>query len=300
MNKDDKIEWVICGAAILMTLILLWLAASCRTLETIKTEAASIQDELEDAVDSLGAEIVSQIAEKVRREIRRTREKLPRKIRREIERTALKVGLKLRLQKPPTKTERQKTAVYVAEVAKTAKYKQIVHGNTPVLPKLDPLKGEANFVKPVGYKWEPSAKLKKEFFRRNPKMKDARIELQYLMMALWDLGADFVAYETHRSCAKQLEYYKKGVTQIKSCTSNHNKKPSHAVDMVPLEGKKALWEDRQQFVYYAGMARAIYPELARQHGWTARYRYGGDWDKDLKVAEKGTFVDLPHHEITGV
>ena len=296
-KKNNAILWVYCMIAAIL-LFMLILATGCRTLEQIKTEAASIQTELETAVDELGADIVSQIGEKVRREIRRTREKLPRKIRREIERAALKIGLRIKLQKPPTKIEKQKAQVYLAEVKKTQKYKEIIKGNTPILPPLEQGADEAHFVQPVGYKWEPSAELREDFFERNPKVRTARKELQYLLMAMWELNLDFVGYEGHRSCARQREMYEKKVSQIKTCTGDHNTNPSNAVDLVPIDGKKAEWENRQQYCHLGGVARALYCNLARQHGWTAGFRWGGDFDRDGRVAERGSFIDMPHFSIS--
>ena len=298
MNKYDKTAWAYIILAAVIVLGIVYLISSCKTLDTIKSETASIRSELETAVDELGAEIVAQVAEKVRREIRRTREKLPNKIRAEIERAALKVGLRLNLRKPPSRLEKQKAAVYVAEVKKTAEYKKIIEGNTPILPPLKEGVDEVNFVKPVGYKWEPSAELREDFFDRNPKVRTARKELQYLLMAMWELNLDFVGYEAHRSCARQREMYEKKVSQIKTCTGDHNTDPSNAVDLVPIDGKKAEWENRQQYCHLGGVAKALYCSLARQHGWTAGFRWGGDFDRDGRVAERGSFIDMPHFSIS--
>lgn len=273
--------------------------SGCKTLQTIKQETAAIRTELQTAVDSLGAELVTEIANKVKKEINRTRKKLPEKIRREIERSADRyLGLNINLRKPPNKKELAMAKVYVAHVAKTEKYKEIVDGNRPIVKETGNKEGVYNYTEPDHWVWEPSEELREDFFSGNPKVKTARKELQYLLMALWDLGADFVGYEAHRSCQRQKELYAKKVTQIKTCTGDHNTTPSDAVDLVPIEDGKALWEDRQQYCYYGGLAKSVYCNLARQHGWTAGFRWGGDFDRDNDIAEKRSFVDMPHFSIS--
>ena len=149
--------------------------------------------------------------------------------------------------------------------------------------------------------WIPSQELRDEFFKRNPKAKTARKELQWLFMGLHELGFDFVAYEAYRSCERQKELYRLKKTKVKTCTGMHNRNPSHAIDVVSLRKGKALWADKVQFATLAGVAHQLHCSLASQHGWSAGYRWGGKWRfrTDRDVGERdGRFVDMPHHEIS--
>lgn len=108
---------------------------------------------------------------------------------------------------------------------------------------------------------------------------------------------DIIVIEGHRSVAVQQEYYKKGrfgnpgpiVTQIDGVKKKgkHNYDPAKAVDVAPYP---INWNDREQFVYMAGLILGI------AHVYGINLRWGGDWDEDHNLIEE-KFRDLPHFEV---
>ena len=280
---------------IILLVCFLTTLTGCRTLEKVTQEVSAMQKDFVQSLDKVGEEIVAEISSKIKAEIKRTREKLPDKIRREIERTAACIGLNIHLKKPFTKKEKARIKTYVTEALNTPQGLEIIGGNTPVLSKeaelwIDAM--EANYNRPIGYKWIPSKELEAKFFERSPRARTARRELQLVMMAVYEIK-DILITEAHRSCKRQKELYEKGVTKLKNCVSMHNKKPSWAVDFVPMNGKKALWNNREDFGQTIGLAKAFYCILSKQYGWTAGFRSGADW-KGTGIMQKKGFVDMPH------
>lgn len=79
--------------------------------------------------------------------------------------------------------------------------------------------------------------------------------------------------------------------------SKHNKIPSLAIDIVPLEkvdGKEFIdWNDRERMTLIAGLM------LNEAYHQGINLRWGGDWNGDYSVKDN-KFDDLPHFEITEV
>lgn len=107
---------------------------------------------------------------------------------------------------------------------------------------------------------------------------------------------DFVVIEGVRTQARQDELWAQGrtkpgpiVTWTKDASSHGIGKDGygHAVDICPYP---VDWNDISKFdaIYVAMMAAA--QELG------VRLRYGGDWDMDGKLREKGE-MDSPHFEL---
>lgn len=280
------IFWIITGHLLIIVMVAVMLTVSCKTLDTIKEQTASVRTELEDAVDSLGAELVAEIAAKVKAEIRRTREKLPDKIKAEIYRGARRLGIKTR---GFTKQERQAASVYVAEMKKTPNFHAIANP-----PRAED--GKAYLKTPDG-KWRPTEKEKEDYYRRNGRGKGVRYELELVLIALWKMNQDYLVYDGVRSCEKQKEYFKNGKSKINDCKiANHVR--GWAADKVPLRGRQALWKDYQTMAYQNGLGKALFCTLKRQRPeWKGlRVRFGNDWDEDGKDIGKG-FADPYHIEI---
>lgn len=104
---------------------------------------------------------------------------------------------------------------------------------------------------------------------------------------------DFLVSEGKRTLKRQTELYAQGRTSPgKKVTWTMNSKhlTGDAVDLVPFVDGKADWNDLKKFdeVYKAMMAAA--EELG------VKLRYGGDWDGDGILREKGE-TDSPHFEL---
>lgn len=96
--------------------------------------------------------------------------------------------------------------------------------------------------------------------------------------------------EGHRTEAEQNKAHEKGHSKLKFPKSNHNYKPSMAVDVVPYP---IDWKDRERFCLLAGIVKGI----AYSKG--INIRWGGDWDGD-NITKDETFIDMPHFELAGV
>jgi len=91
----------------------------------------------------------------------------------------------------------------------------------------------------------------------------------------------------HRTEAEQENQYRLGHTKLHYPNSNHNKTPSLAVDVAPYP---IVWENRERFVYFAGIVKGIASQL------NIKMRWGGDWDNDNDLHDQ-TWMDLPHYEL---
>ena len=275
---------------------------SCSTLEEeynfskeiIKAEGEALARGIGDTSRFVIASTVSHYGQKVRAELKRAKTNVTEKIREEVDNAAYKIGIDKT--KPLSKAEKAEAKKKIIEIITMPEFQKIAN---PYLYEKPAEEGKYQYGSRG--QWLPSQKLRDEFFKRNPKAKTARHELQILFMGLHELGFDFLAYEAYRSCERQLELYKKKATSIKTCTGTHNKNPSHAIDAVPLRAGKALWNDRVQYATMAGVAHQLYCSLASQHGWDAGYRWGGKWrfrtDRDVGENDR-RFVDMPHHEVS--
>ena len=294
MKDNDNLRFLIIIAIVLLVCFITGLTG-CKTLEVVKEESYKIKSQITESVDQIGVDLTKEIARKVKKEINRKREELPDKIRAEIERTAARAGFNINLRKPLTEEEKYKAKIYVREAMNSQRALMIIKGNVPILEAQNYEDMNANYTRALGYKWIPSKELEAKFFKRSPKAKTARRESQITWMAVYEIK-DVLITEAHRSCKRQADLFAKKLTKIKTCTGQHNTKPSNATDFVPMNGKKAMWNNREDFAKVIGLFEAFYCVLARQHGWTAGFRSGSDWKRTGIVQKKG-FVDLPHIEI---
>lgn len=98
---------------------------------------------------------------------------------------------------------------------------------------------------------------------------------------------DFSILEGHRDKEKQDRYFKEGKSKLKFPDSKHNSLPSHAVDIAPYP---IDWNDRERFVYLAGIIKGI------GHALGYNIRWGGDFNMNNDLKDQ-SFNDLPHFEI---
>ena len=93
--------------------------------------------------------------------------------------------------------------------------------------------------------------------------------------------------EGHRDQEKQDADFAAGKTQLKWPHGKHNASPSQAVDAAPLP---IDWKDRERLSLFAGYVLGV------AAGQGLKLRWGGDWNRDFKVADNH-FDDLVHFEI---
>lgn len=74
--------------------------------------------------------------------------------------------------------------------------------------------------------------------------------------------------------------------------SKHNRKPSHAVDILPYPFKTEMWK---QMSVWRDLASVVLMEAARLD---IKMRWGGDWDNDGDMSDE-RFIDCPHFELVG-
>ncbi len=104
---------------------------------------------------------------------------------------------------------------------------------------------------------------------------------------------DCTIIEGHRPEDLQNEMFRQGRSKLKWPDSNHNDKPSRAVDVGPYYmGEGIPWELRERWIYFAGYVFAVADDLR------IAVRWGGDWDSDLTFTDQ-SFHDLPHWELVG-
>lgn len=103
----------------------------------------------------------------------------------------------------------------------------------------------------------------------------------------------FMVIEGLRTPARQTELYAQGRTKpgpVVTWTMKSKHLEGRAVDIVPYENGKIDWNDLSNFnALYRAMMKA-----AGERG--VALRYGGDWDGDGKLREKGE-SDSPHFEL---
>jgi len=93
--------------------------------------------------------------------------------------------------------------------------------------------------------------------------------------------------EGYRDKERQDFLYDIGKSHLKFPSSQHNAKPSLAVDAVPYP---IDWNDRERMTLFAGIVLGVASELG------VTIRWGGDWDTDTFVMDN-SFDDLAHFEI---
>ena len=92
----------------------------------------------------------------------------------------------------------------------------------------------------------------------------------------------------HRSEEDQNDAFSKNLSKLEYPNSKHNRLASRAVDVVPYP---IDWNDRERFVYFAGLVKGV----AIQMG--IGIRWNGDWDSDNDLKDQN-FMDLPHFELS--
>lgn len=98
---------------------------------------------------------------------------------------------------------------------------------------------------------------------------------------------DCQVIEGARGQMRQNELNRTGMSRVLWPNSKHNTDPSLAVDVAPYP---IDWNDRERFVYFAGIVKGI------AHGLGYKIRWGGDWDGDNDLRDQ-TFMDLVHFEL---
>jgi len=98
---------------------------------------------------------------------------------------------------------------------------------------------------------------------------------------------DFSVTEGHRNKEWQEAAFHAGLSKLHFPFSKHNKYPSEAVHFIPYP---IDWEDTERFYFLGGyiLAAALFNKI--------RIRWGGDWDRDMKLRDQ-TFYDLGHYEL---
>ena len=98
---------------------------------------------------------------------------------------------------------------------------------------------------------------------------------------------DVSILEGHRGEEVQNNYYDEGKSKLRYPDSKHNKSPSLAVDVAPYP---IDWEDRERFVYMAGMVKGIAVAM------NIDIRWGGDFNRNNDLTDE-SFLDLVHFEL---
>lgn len=103
---------------------------------------------------------------------------------------------------------------------------------------------------------------------------------------------DFTVIIGYRNPEQQEEAFEAKKSKLHWPNSAHNKFPSLAVDLAPINKGKIDWTDVKAFAYLAGIMKTI----AFQQG--VDLIWGGDFNRDNVMNNDG-FNDLPHFEIRG-
>lgn len=91
----------------------------------------------------------------------------------------------------------------------------------------------------------------------------------------------------YRTLEEQEEMVRLGHSELHFPKSKHNSKPAMAVDVAPYP---IDWNNRERFVYFAGIVKGVAAQL------DIKIRWGGDWDSDNDLHDQ-TWMDLPHYEL---
>jgi peptidoglycan L-alanyl-D-glutamate endopeptidase CwlK len=113
---------------------------------------------------------------------------------------------------------------------------------------------------------------------------------------------DFSILCGHRNEIDQTAAYEGGNSKLEWPNSKHNQSPSMAIDAVPWrdDAPHIDWEDRDRFIYFAGVVVATAEMMFDQGIISHRVRWGGDWDLDTipnSSDPDNSFDDLGHFEL---
>lgn len=103
---------------------------------------------------------------------------------------------------------------------------------------------------------------------------------------------DFSVLAGHRNQEDQNEAFRTGHSTKRWPYSEHNSRPSLAVDIAPWLGPEVRidWEDLAAFARLAGYLERIADEQG------VRLRWGGDWNQNYRTKDE-RFVDAGHFEL---
>lgn len=102
--------------------------------------------------------------------------------------------------------------------------------------------------------------------------------------------------EGHRTKERQDELFLKGASMVVWPNSNHNARPSLAVDVAPYIPGKGLVFDIRTCAAFAGYVLAVADRLYDSGCVTHRVRWGGDWNGNHDCHDQ-KFNDLVHFEL---
>ncbi|MFQ5471456.1 MAG: M15 family peptidase [Dehalococcoidia bacterium] len=122
--------------------------------------------------------------------------------------------------------------------------------------------------------------------RSKAHLKTCHPDLQQLFNDVVE-GFDCTIVEGHRGEVRQNRLFREGKSKLQYPDGEHNKSPSHAVDVVPYP---IDWHDTERMVYFAGYVKATARKLE------IAIRWGGDWDGDTDLSDN-RFRDFPHFEL---
>ncbi len=104
-------------------------------------------------------------------------------------------------------------------------------------------------------------------------------------------GFECSILEGRRDRETQNEYFRQGLSQLEWPDSAHNvEDPDGLAEAVDVAPWPIDWNDRERFVFFAGVVEMAAAELG------IPIRWGGDWDDDGQMTDE-TFRDLVHFEL---
>lgn len=101
---------------------------------------------------------------------------------------------------------------------------------------------------------------------------------------------DFAVVCGFRNAEQQEEAFESGKSKVHWNKSKHNSMPSLAVDLAPCVNGKIDWDNRENFVYLAGVMKTCARYLGYDIIW------GGDFNNNGNLKDDN-FDDYPHFEI---
>lgn len=115
------------------------------------------------------------------------------------------------------------------------------------------------------------------------KLETCHPELQELVNEYVKRGNKVQVVFGFRSKEEQDDVFKRGLSKLEWPNSKHNKNPSWAIDLAPLEADNSInWKDIDAFNKLGEDIKALAKELKIDIVW------GGDWP---------SFKDRPHFEL---
>jgi len=95
---------------------------------------------------------------------------------------------------------------------------------------------------------------------------------------------DLTIVEGHRDRAGQTAARERGVSRASWGQSPHNRLPSYAVDVAPLQSGRVPWDDRETWDALGALGEQVAKDLGLSITWGGRFR---------------SFYDGPHFELQG-